>query len=307
MLNDDVRRYIKLRRSLGYKLAKAERHLNAFARFADLRGEAYIRTPSVIAWLEAASHTPGGRGRRLRDIILFARFLHTEDARHEIPRADLAQPRQHVRPTPYIYSADEIARILDTAGNLRRQKPNPLRREIYVMIFGLIAATGLRISEALALRLQDIQPDGVLYIRDTKFRKSRLVPLHASVSKALQRYLDVRRRRGGDSDWLFPSVQDRQMCARVVNYTFSCILRHARIAPERRPQPRIHDLRHTFATRVLVQCGADHGVVARHFVALSTYLGHADVRNTYWYLEATPQMMTDIASAAETLVGEMRA
>jgi integrase len=163
----------------------------------------------------------------------------------------------------------------------------------------------LRISEALALKLQDIQPDGVLHIRDTKFRKSRLVPLHASTREALQRYLNARRRRAGDSDWLFPSAQHRQMCSRVVNYTFSCILRRAGIAPERRTQPRIHDLRHTFATRVLVQCGADRGVVARHFVALSTYLGHADVRNTYWYLEATPQMMTDIASAAETLVGEM--
>ncbi|AYM09096.1 tyrosine-type recombinase/integrase [Agrobacterium tumefaciens] len=306
MLSDEVHRYITLRRSLGYKLSKADRHLCGFARFADLRGEAHIRTPSVIAWLEAASRTPGGRGRRLRDVILFARFLHTEDPRHEIPGANLAQPRQHIRPAPYIYSADEIARILDAAGNLRLQKPNPLRREIYVMIFGLIAATGLRISEALALKLQDIQSDGVLYIRDTKFRKSRLVPLHASVGEALQRYLKVRRRRGGDSDWLFPSARHRKMCSRMVNYTFSCILRRAGIAPERRPQPRIHDLRHTFATQVLVQCGADRGVVARHFVALSTYLGHADVRNTYWYLEATPQMMTDIASAAETLVGEMR-
>jgi integrase len=294
-----------LRRALGYKLVKAERHLRAFARFADLRGEAHIRTPSVLAWLETASWTPGGRWCRLRDLILFARFLHTEDARHEIPGADLAQHRRKTRPVPYIYSAAEITRILDAAGNLRLQKPNPLRREIYVMIFGLIAATGLRISEALALKLQDIQPDGVLHIRDTKFRKSRLVPLHASTREALQRYLNARRRRAGDSDWLFPSAQHRQMCSRVVNYTFSCILRRAGIAPERRTQPRIHDLRHTFATRVLVQCGADRGVVARHFVALSTYLGHADVRNTYWYLEATPQMMTDIASAAETLVGEM--
>ena len=305
MLSDDVLRYITLRRALGYKLVKAERHLLAFAGFADLRNEPYIRTASVLAWLGSAAQTPNGRGHRLQDVIQFARFLHAEDPRHELPSTDLA-PRQLTRPTPYIYSADEIARILDAAGNLRLQKPNPLRREIYVMIFGLIAATGLRISEALGLKFQDIQPDGVLHIRDTKFRKSRLVPLHASVTEALQRYLDVRRRRGGDSDWLFPSVRHRQMCPRMVNFTFRCILLRAGIAPERRRQPRIHDLRHTFATRVLVQCGADRGVIARHFVALSTYLGHADVRNTYWYLEATPQMMTDIASAAETLVGEMR-
>lgn len=306
MLSNDVHRYITLRRALGYKLVKAERHLRAFARFTAVRDEPHIRTASVLAWLESAARTPGGRERRLKNLILFAQFLHTEDSRHEIPSADLAQRRQ-TRPMPYIYSADEIAHILDAAGDLRLQKPNPLRREIYVMLFGLIAATGLRISEALALKINDIQPEGVLHIRDTKFRKSRLVPLHGTVLEALQRYLDVRRQRAGASDWLFPSVQHRRMSSRVVNYTFSCILHRAQIAPERRLQPRIHDLRHTFATRVLVQCGAERGVVARHFVALSTYLGHADIRNTYWYLEATPEMMTDIASAAEMLVGEMRA
>ena len=97
------------------------------------------------------------------------------------------------------------------------------------------------------------------------------------------------------------------MCSTTVNYTFRCILRRASIAPERSQQPRIHDLRHTFATRVLEQCGAERGAVARHFVALSTYLGHADIRNTYWYLQATPEMMADIASAAEMLVGESAA
>lgn len=302
MLSEGANRYITLRRTLGYKLVKAERHLRAFACFAARRGETHIRTVSVLAWLATVARTPGARERRLTDLILFARFLHAEDPRHEIPHADFARSR-HIRPIPYIYTPCETARILDAAGSLRHQKPNPLRRQLYVMLFGLIAATGLRVSEALALKLDDIGPDGVLHIRETKFRKSRLVPLHATVVEALDRYLEVRRQRADESDWLFPSVEHREMCPTTVNYTFRCILRRARIAPERSRQPRIHDLRHTFATRVLEQCGAERSTVARHFVALSTYLGHADIRNTYWYLQATPEMMAGIASAAEMLVG----
>lgn len=306
MLSDDVNRYITLRRTLGYKLVKAERHLRTFARFAAERGETHLRAATVLAWLATAARTPNAHARRLTDLILFARFLHAEDRRHEIPRADITRS-QETRPVPYIYTPGEIARILEGAGNLRYQKPNPLRRQLYAMLFGLIAATGLRVSEALSLRLDDVLHDGVMYIRDTKFRKSRLVPLHATVVKALERYLEVRRQRAGESDWLFPSVHHRQMCPTTVNYTFRCILRRAGIAPGRSRQPRIHDLRHTFATRVLEQCGAERSAVARHFVALSTYLGHADIRNTYWYLQATPEMMANIASAAEMLVGESAA
>lgn len=306
MLSDDVNRYITLRRTLGYKLVKAERHLHAFARFAAKRDETCIRAATVLAWLATAARTPNARARRLTDLILFARFLHAEDARHEIPRADVTRNRE-TRPVPYIYTPDEIARILDAADNLRYQKPNPLRRQLYVMLFGLIAATGLRVSEALLLRLNDVLPDGVMHIRETKFRKSRLMPLHPTVIEALERYLEVRRQRAGESDWLFPSVHHRAMCPTTVNYTFRCILLRAGIAPERSRQPRIHDLRHTFATRVLQQCDTERGAVARHFVALSTYLGHADIRNTYWYLQATPEMMADIASAAEKLVGESAA
>lgn len=302
MLRDATDRYIALRRTLGYKLVKAERHLRAFSDFAAVRGETHIRVATVLGWLETVAGTPNTRARRMSEIILFARFLRAEDPRHDIPRADVT--RSQARPVPYIYTPDEIVRILDAAGSLRHQKPNPLRHQLYVMLFGLIAATGLRVCEALGLKLDDIQPGGVLHIRETKFRKSRLVPLHATVIEALDRYLALRRQHAYESPWLFTSVQHREMCHTTVNYTFRCVLRRARVAPERMRQPRIHDLRHTFATRVLEQCGAERHAVARHFIALSTYLGHVDVRNTYWYLEATPGLMADIAEAAEMLVGE---
>ena len=302
MLSEDADRYIALRRALGYKLVKAARHLQAFARFAAEHGDTHIRTTITLAWVTAVGQTQGARDRRLVDVARFARFLHAEDARHEVPPSNLFTVRK-TRPIPYIYAAEEIARILDAAGDLRRQKPNPLRRQLYVMLFGLIAATGLRVSEAIALRLDDVSPDGVLHIRETKFCKSRLVPLHPTVVDALGRYLEVRCQHAGASEYLFPSVQHRALCPSTVNYTFRCVLQRANIAPDRSRRPRIHDLRHTFATRALEQCGAERRAVARHFVALSTYLGHVDISQTYWYLQATPELMTDIASAAEMLVG----
>lgn len=202
-----------------------------------------------------------------------------------------------------IYTRGELALILETAGQLRRQKPNPLRRELYVMLFGLIAATGLRVSEAIDLRLGDVLPGGILHIRDTKFGKSRLVPLHKTVMQALERYLDRRRRLTGSDDHLFLSVEGTALCYTTVNYTFRRVLRLANIAPGRARRPRIHDLRHSFATRVLEQCNTKRDAVARHFVALSTYLGHSDIAHTDWYLEATPELMADIAVVAEALVG----
>jgi len=302
MLSEDVDRYISLRRTLGYKLTKPERRLQSFARFAADRGDTFIHTATALAWVEADGRTQVARNCRWTDLTLFAHFLHAEDARHEVLPDNLFPVRMS-RPTPYIYTADEIARILDAAGGLRRQKPNPLRRQLYITLLGLIAATGLRISEAIALKIDDVWPEGRLYIRETKFHKSRLVPLHPTVIEALNRYLEARRQLAGTCDYLFPSVQLRALCPSTVNSTFNRILQRVRIAPDRPRRPRIHDLRHTFATRVLEQCSAERREVARHFVALSTYLGHVNIQHTYWYLQATPELMTDIAAAAEILVG----
>lgn len=302
MLSEDVDRYIALRRTLGYKLRKPARHLRAFALYAASHRQTHVRTAMVLAWVTAAGRTQEARAERFRHLALFARFLYAEDPRHEVPARNPFAVRK-TRPVPYIYTPNEIARVLDAAGKLRHQRPNPLRRELYITMFGLIAATGLRVSEAIALRIDDVWPDGVLHIRETKFCKSRLVPLHPTVVEALGRYLEKRRCIATDGHNLFPSVRHRALCPSTVNYTFRCLLRRANVAPERKHQPRIHDLRHTFATRTLEQCGAERGEVARHFVALSTYLGHVDIRNTYWYLQATPEMMTNIAAAAEMLVG----
>lgn len=187
MLSEDVERYVALRRALGAKLRETPRRLQAFACFAAEKGDTHIRAATAIAWAAAAS-TPGRRNCRLGEVTRFARFLRAEDAAHEVPSANIYAARSS-RPVPYIYTRDEIVRILDAASQLRLQRPNPLRRQLYVTLFGLLAATGLRVSEALELRFGDVLPDGILRIQNTKFGKSRLVPLHETVREALGRYI----------------------------------------------------------------------------------------------------------------------
>ena len=197
---------------------------------------------------------------------------------------------------------EEIVQLIGAASRLRESYP--LRRHVYATMLGLIAATGLRISEALDLRLYDVLPDGVLQIRRTKFGKSRLIPLHPTAANALDWYLEERRRLAVTDDHVFLSAGNQRIAASTVGYTFRRIRRLAGIAPARTRPPRIHDLRHTFATRALEQCSTRREAVARHFVALATYMGHTDIAHTYWYLEATPELMTDIARAAEALIAK---
>ena len=188
------------------------------------------------------------------------------------------------------------------AATSRLRQSYPLRRQVYATMFGLIAASGLRVSEALDLRLHDVLSQGVLQIRRTKFGKSRLVPLHPTAANVLERYLEKRCRLAVTDDHVFLSAASQRIASSTVEYTFRRLRRLAGIAPARTRLPRIHDLRHTFATRALEQCSTRREAVARHFVALATYLGHTDISNTYWYLEATPELMTDIAATAEALI-----
>jgi integrase len=301
MLIDDIERYIALRQSLGAGLKRARQNLTSFAHFATDRGERHIRAQTAIAWAAMAS-TPGTRHRRLSDVVRAARFLRAEDLAHEVPPAGLFTTSK-TKLIPYIYAPDELARMLDAAREMQRHKPSPMRRQVYVMLFGLIAATGLRISEALNLRLGDVLPGGILHIRQTKFGKSRLVPLHPTVLEALDAYLVVRRDVVGPDDHLFLTARGRRISYPTVNSAFRKILRLANIAPGRTRRPRIHDLRHSFATRVLEQGGAGRETIARRTVALMTYMGHVNPRYTYWYLQTTPVLMSEVAAAAEAWAG----
>jgi integrase/recombinase XerD len=298
MLTDGVERYLSLRQILGHKLRDAAGHLRAFSRFAVATGDVHVRTSTAVDWARQAP-SPNARHIWLRDVAALARFLHAEDSAHEVPPRIFHAAK--VRPPPYIYTPEEIERLIEAAGRLRQSRAHLMRRWVYTTMIGLIASTGLRVSEALDLELDDVLPGGVLRIRRTKFGKSRLVPLHPTVTEALDRYLNVRRRVTG-TNHVFLSASRRRIASAMVNYTFRRVLRLAAIASGRTRRPRIHDLRHTFATRALEQCSTRREAVARHFVALSTYLGHVDIKATYWYLEATPELMTGMATAAEALV-----
>jgi len=297
MLIAHVERYISLRQTLGFKLRDLAFNLSAFARCAAGKGETHIRVSTAVEWATAGS-SPHARYIRLRDVARLARFLHVEDPTHEVPTNPFCAPM--LRRLPYIYTPEEIVQLVEATGRLR--ETYPLRRRVYGTLLGLIAATGLRISEALNLRAHDVLPDGVLHIRCTKFGKGRLIPLHPTAAKAFNQYLEQRRQLAVTDDHVFLSARNQRIASGMADYTFRRILRLAGIAPSRTRPPRIHDLRHTFATRALAQCSTRREAVARHFVALATYMGHADIAHTYWYLEATPELMTGMAVAAEALI-----
>ena len=320
MLSAHVERYIALRQALGFKLRDVARNLRAFAQYAEAiaswrsvceaagggatgGGRRLHPRLHAVDWA-AQAPSPSARHVRLCDVASLARFLHAEDAAHEVPSAAVFHAPKRRTP-PYIYTSEQytseqLAQIVAAASRLR--ETSTLRRRTYATLFGLIAATGLRISEALGLRFDDVLPGGVLRIERTKFGKSRLVPLHPTAEEALGRYLDERRQLAVADDHVFLSAGRRRIGVNVADDIFRRVLRLAGIASAG-PRPcRIHDLRHTFATRALEQCSTQREAVARHFVALATYMGHTDIAHTYWYLDATPELMTDIAAAGEALV-----
>jgi integrase len=299
MLTAQVEAYLSLRQTLGYQLREVAGRLRAFARFATEKGDTHARVSTALDWA-AEAPSPHASYIRLRDVARWARFLHTEDPAHEVPANPFPAPTR--RRLPYIYTPAEIVQLVEAADRLRPSYP--FRRQVYRTLLALIAATGLRISEALDLRLSDVLPEGVLQIRRTKFGKSRLVPLHPTAAKAFDRYLEQRRQLAVTDDHVFLSAGNRRISSSMVEYTFRRIRRLAGISPLRTRPPRIHDLRHTFATRALEHCSINRESVARHFVALSTYLGHTDIAHTYWYLEATPELMAGIATAAEAFITE---
>ncbi|HEY5959721.1 MAG TPA: tyrosine-type recombinase/integrase [Polyangiaceae bacterium] len=199
---------------------------------------------------------------------------------------------------PHIWSPQQISSLLQAAAQLAPQ--GSLRPHVYSTLLALLNVTGMRISEALALELDDFDGETLL-IRETKFKKSRRIPLHQTAAAGLQRYLDHRWRVATENQYLFVSVRGRQLDHSSVGWVFRRLLKAIGLARgSNGRRPRIHDLRHSFATRSLETCPEGRDNIGRHMLALSTYLGHAHISDTYWYLEATPTLMKDIASCCES-------
>jgi integrase/recombinase XerD len=297
-MKDAVAAYLALRRAAGFEMASVEYLLDSFAIFATTRNETHVRTQTAIEW---AAHGPSAAQRdvRLKAICRFVRHFRVEDDRHELPPANYFGCRK-TRRMPYIYSSNEISRLLEAAGRLGPR--GTTRAQTYATLIALLAATGLRVSEALKLRFSDITDDG-LVIRETKFRKTRLVPLHDTTASGLQRYLIRRHQVGVGDDHVFVGRRGRALPYSAVQCTFKTVLKAAGIcAPPGRHRPRLHDLRHSFAVRALQASPTGRGRIGQHMVALATYLGHVNIYATYWYLEATADLLSDIAGAGETFM-----
>ena len=292
-----IETYLAVRRAAGFALSNTEYLLRSFARFATAQKQTHIRTATVIRWASQA-RSVAQRHARYQTVCLLAKYLCVEDSRHESPPPNYFGYRK-VRRIPRIYSRDEIARLVLAATRL--PSFDSLLPKTYATLISLLAATGLRVSEALRLQVSDITADGLL-IRKTKFQKTRLVPLHDSAVMGLARYLAYRQkmRRGGDH--VFVSDDGQPLMYWKVHSMFRKLLKSATIKPAGGRWPRIHELRHTFAVRALESSPTSRQRIGQHMVALATYLGHVNINATYWYLEATPELLRDIAVVAETFM-----
>lgn len=297
MLASAVESYLSVRRAAGFRLHDAGLHLASFVAYSALHDQHHVSSKTAIDWAKQAS-SRHQRARRLAHVARLARYLRAEDERHEIPPAVFGS-ESRARPTPYILSDEQIRQLVRLTAQAGYRT---LRRQTYSTLFALLSCTGLRVSEAIRLRYADITPDGLL-IRATKFNKSRLVPLHETASAGLERYLQQRRPYAPDDDHVFVSLRRKPLRIEDVEAAFRTAVR-AMALPcgrgQRRPTP--HSLRHAFAVRALKQCpdGRDH--ITQHMLMLSTYLGHCRADLTYWYLEAVPELMRDIADRCEARV-----
>jgi integrase/recombinase XerD len=292
----ELDRYLTIRRSLGYDLDTTARVLRRFLAFAESHGAEHVTPDLFLRWQQ----TFGAAGRqtwaaRLGMVRLFAQWLHGLDPAHEPPPRGLI-PNRSRRSRPYVYSEAEIASIVAAASEL--PSVYGLRGLVYATLFGLIATTGLRISEALALDVGDIDLEtGVLTIRRGKPGKARLVPLDASVAHRLRAYTGERDRLlGASPDALFVADAVRRISDCSARYTFALVCQKLGLrSPQRFGRhgrgPRIHDLRHTFAARTLIGWYRTGQDPAREMIKLTTYLGHASPEHTYWYIEAVPELL----------------
>ena len=289
--------YLTLRRGLGSELFRPGAHLHRFVDFLDREGAAVVTAELALRWATApASATPATWAGRLAHVRRFAAWLSATDPRTEVPSRELLPDRYRRRP-PHIYSDEEVERIVREAARLA--SPLGMRARTYATLFGLLAATGLRLGEALFLDRDDVDlRTGILAVRHAKFGKSRFVPVHESTITALRRYARQR-------DQLLPrpvspsfllserGIRVTQCSAR---YNFAVVSRAVGLRPPTRGHrhgrgPRLHDMRHRLAARTLVRWYREGRDVERELPKLSTYLGHVHVSDTYWYIEAVPELL----------------
>jgi integrase/recombinase XerD len=297
MLGEHLDDYLRLRRGLGFRLVDAGRFLASFVAYLEARGATTVTVELAVSWArQPEGIKPISVDFRISAVRCFARYLHAIDPAHEVPPPGLlAVPRR--RPAPYIYSPEQLAEVVTTAQQLEPR----LRAMTCHALFGMLAATGMRVGEAVALSCAEVDlVDGLITVRHAKFDRVRLVPLAPSVTAELQRYATTR-------DRLCPT---RHVDRFFVSVTGGDVSRHAahrafRETTERMGlrtdtvHPRLHDLRHSFAVHTLIDAHRRGMNVSSVLPVLSTYLGHVEPANTYWYLSGVPELMQLVADRLE--------
>ncbi len=297
-----VRAYLDFRRAMGYNLRFADSFLLEFATFVARSGcRGPLTTDLMLRWVclpktASASY----KARRLSIVRGFARYLAARDGRTEVPDHRLT-PKTY-RSRPHVFGEEELAQLLTAAWQL---KPTyRLRPLTYQTLFGLLASSGLRVGEALKLTLGQVDLErGILRIEQTKFKKSRLVPLHPTATQALRCYTAARNRVWGEQEskpfFVGPSGSALSHWGALDAFRTLCVNLGWQRGNGDWPRPRIHDLRHSFACRCLLRWCRDGENVHHRIAALSTYLGHACVSNSYYYLTATPELLAIAANRFE--------
>jgi integrase len=294
MMVQQAREYLAHRRSLGFALEASEYVLLDFARFADhRRHRGPLTTSLMLEWATGHErHSARYRAERLSIVRGFARHRAAVDGKSQVPDMRLLA-NAHRRGQPHIFTDTQLFDLIAIAARLTPDWA--LRPHTYATLFGLLASTGLRVSEALALRRPDVDlQSGLLLVRQTKFRKTRWVPVHSTVTRALRKFADRRDRDPGlrSSPWFFGRC-GRPLPYRTVLETFRRLSNDLDWRSNGfLPRPRIHDLRHSFACRRLLQWYREGVDIDQAITSLSTYLGHAKVSDTYWYLSGTGELLS---------------
>lgn len=292
-LKSALNEYLTTRRALGFKLRDESNVLHQFLNFLEKKDASFITTGLAPEWATQPKNVLAAHwARRLSMVRTFARFWSATDPRTQIPPKGLLPFRYHRKP-PYIYSDMEISRLLQAASRLRSK--NGLRPATYGTLFGLIATTGMRISEPIALNTEDVDlTQGLLTIRRTKFGKSGLIPVHPSTRDKLLKYNELKFRifpRPLGSGF-FISEGGVRLTHWTVRHTFIKLSREIALrGPNDSHGPRLHDLRHTFAVKTLIKWYQSEVDIESRLPELSAYLGHTHVNDTYWYISAVPELL----------------
>jgi integrase len=294
-LRSALQRYLTMRKGLGYKYEDQAQRLADFVVFMEKRKATTITIKLAMEWATLPPDRHASWALRLADVRGFARHVANFDPGTEVPPVGILPERKRAK--PYVYSDTEIDALLTAALTLPPE--DGLRRWTYHTLFGLIAVTGIRISEAMGFERDDVDLDaGVLTIRLTKFGKSRLVPLHPTTCAALRGYADRRDARLGSrcGSTFFVTERGSRLRHQYVHRVFWCLSREIGLRRRGdRTGPRVHDFRHRFAIKTLLDWYRDGKDIEQQLPVLSTYLGHVYVRDTYWYLSACPEHMQEAA------------